>query len=95
MLYTIAVILLVAWLPGFVGIYTIGSFVHVLLVSQSGAFASHELIDLADNFPADGIGAEDHPSDRGSDEQHWRGRKQRVVRQGTPPGAVHRHPTRP
>jgi hypothetical protein len=31
-LYTIAVILLVAWLPGFLGIYTIGSFVHVLLV---------------------------------------------------------------
>ena len=33
MLYTIAVILLVAWLLGFVGIYTIGSFVHVLLVA--------------------------------------------------------------
>jgi hypothetical protein len=32
MLYTIAVILLVAWLLGFVGIYTIGSVVHVLLV---------------------------------------------------------------
>jgi asparagine N-glycosylation enzyme membrane subunit Stt3 len=32
MLYTIAVILLVAWLLGFIGIYTIGSFVHVLLV---------------------------------------------------------------
>ena len=32
MLYTIAVILLVAWLLGIVGIYTIGSFVHVLLV---------------------------------------------------------------
>ena len=32
MLYTIAVILLIAWLLGFVGIYTIGSFVHVLLV---------------------------------------------------------------
>ena len=32
MLYTIAVILLVAWLLGFVGLYTIGSFVHVLLV---------------------------------------------------------------
>jgi Family of unknown function (DUF5670) len=32
MLYTIAVILLVAWLLGFVGIYTIGSFVNVLLV---------------------------------------------------------------
>ncbi len=32
MLYTIAVILLIAWLLGFVGIYTIGSFVHLLLV---------------------------------------------------------------
>jgi uncharacterized membrane protein YtjA (UPF0391 family) len=32
MLYTLAVILLVAWLLGFVGIYTIGSVVHVLLV---------------------------------------------------------------
>ena len=32
MLYTIAVILLVAWLLGFVGIYTVGSFIHVLLV---------------------------------------------------------------
>jgi uncharacterized membrane protein YtjA (UPF0391 family) len=32
MLYTIAVILLIAWLLGFVGIYTIGSLVHELLV---------------------------------------------------------------
>ena len=32
MLYTIAVILLVAWLLGVFGIYTIGAFVHVLLV---------------------------------------------------------------
>ena len=32
MLYTIAVILLVAWSLGFLGIYTIGSGVHVLLV---------------------------------------------------------------
>ena len=33
MLYTIAVILLVVWLLGFVGLYTIGSSVHVLLVA--------------------------------------------------------------
>jgi uncharacterized protein DUF5670 len=33
MLYTIAVILLVAWLLGVIGIYTIGAFVHVLLVA--------------------------------------------------------------
>jgi hypothetical protein len=32
MLYTIAVILLIAWLLGVVGTYTIGSFVHALLV---------------------------------------------------------------
>jgi hypothetical protein len=32
MLMTIAVILLIAWLLGIVGTYTIGSFVHVLLV---------------------------------------------------------------
>jgi len=32
MLYTIAVILLIAWLLGIVGSYTIGAFVHVLLV---------------------------------------------------------------
>ena len=32
MLYTLAVILLVAWLLGIVGTYTIGNFVHVLLV---------------------------------------------------------------
>jgi hypothetical protein len=32
MLYTIAVILLIAWLLGIVGIYTIGVFIHVLLV---------------------------------------------------------------
>jgi hypothetical protein len=32
MLYTLAVILLIAWLLGMVGTYTIGAFVHVLLV---------------------------------------------------------------
>lgn len=32
MLYTIAVVLLIAWLLGFTGMYTIGAFVHVLLV---------------------------------------------------------------
>lgn len=33
MLYTIAVILLIAWLLGIVGTYAIGTFVHVLLVA--------------------------------------------------------------
>jgi hypothetical protein len=32
MLYTLAVILLVAWLLGIVGAYAIGAFVHVLLI---------------------------------------------------------------
>jgi hypothetical protein len=32
MLYTLAVILLIAWLLGVIGSYTIGAFVHVLLV---------------------------------------------------------------
>ena len=32
MLYTLAVILIIAWLLGIVGTYTIGAFVHVLLV---------------------------------------------------------------
>ena len=32
MLYTIAVVLLILWLLGVVGTYTIGAFVHVLLV---------------------------------------------------------------
>jgi hypothetical protein len=32
MLYTIAVVLLIAWLLGIVGTYTMGGLVHVLLV---------------------------------------------------------------
>ena len=32
MLYTIAVVLLVLWLLGFVSSYTIGGFIHILLV---------------------------------------------------------------
>jgi Family of unknown function (DUF5670) len=32
MLYTIAVVLLVLWLLGFVTAYTMGGFIHVLLV---------------------------------------------------------------
>jgi hypothetical protein len=32
MLYTIAVILLILWILGVVGTYTVGAFVHVLLV---------------------------------------------------------------
>jgi hypothetical protein len=32
MLYALAVILLIAWLLGVVGTYTVGAFVHLLLV---------------------------------------------------------------
>ena len=32
MLYTVAIVLLIAWVLGLVGTYTIGAFVHVLLV---------------------------------------------------------------
>lgn len=32
MLYTIAVLLLIAWFLGIVGTYTVGAFVHALLV---------------------------------------------------------------
>lgn len=32
MLYTIAVILLILWLLGFVSAYTMGGFIHILLV---------------------------------------------------------------
>ena len=32
MLLTLAVILLIAWLLGVVGMYTVGAFIHVLLV---------------------------------------------------------------
>ena len=38
MLYTIAVILVIAWLLGIVGTYTIGAFVHVLLVVAVALF---------------------------------------------------------
>jgi hypothetical protein len=33
MLYTIAVVLLILWLLGFVSSYTIGGFIHILLVA--------------------------------------------------------------
>jgi asparagine N-glycosylation enzyme membrane subunit Stt3 len=32
MLFTLAIILLIAWLLGVVGTYTVGAFIHVLLV---------------------------------------------------------------
>jgi hypothetical protein len=37
------------------------------------------LIELTDNFPANGLRAEDHSRDSGSDQQYWRDRKQRVT----------------
>jgi uncharacterized membrane protein YtjA (UPF0391 family) len=38
MLYTIAVILLIAWLLGVSGMYAIGAFVHVLLLIAIAIF---------------------------------------------------------
>ena len=38
MLYTIAVVLLVLWLLGLTGTYTVGAFVHVLLVLAIALF---------------------------------------------------------
>jgi uncharacterized protein DUF5670 len=38
MLYTAAVILLITWLFGIVGSYTMGPFVHVLLAAAIGLF---------------------------------------------------------
>jgi len=32
MLYTIAIVLLIAWFLGIVGAYTVGAFIHALLV---------------------------------------------------------------
>jgi hypothetical protein len=32
MLYTLAVILIIAWLLGFVSDYTLGGFIHILLI---------------------------------------------------------------
>ena len=45
MLYTIAVILLILWLLGFVSGYTIGSFIHVLLVVAIVLFLAGLLSD--------------------------------------------------
>jgi hypothetical protein len=38
MLYTVVVILLIAWLLGMVGAYTIGPFVHLLLIAAMVLF---------------------------------------------------------
>jgi hypothetical protein len=38
MLYTVAVILLIAWVLGFMGIYTIGASVYALLVAAIALF---------------------------------------------------------
>src|SRR4029079_13746813 len=54
-----------------------GSFEKALYGART--LASNEVIELSDNFPADRLGAEDHPRDGGGDEQYWRDRKERVV----------------
>jgi uncharacterized membrane protein len=63
MLYTLAVLLLIAWLLGVVGTYTIGAFVHVLLVialvllvvqllsGRRTVVARPQLLEVADHAP--------------------------------------------
>ena len=41
--------------------------------------AADQVIELAHDFPAHGLGAEDHAPDCGGDEENWRDRKQRVI----------------
>ena len=47
MLYTIAVVLLIAWLLGVVGIYTVGSFIHALLVIALVYVVVNLFVDVA------------------------------------------------
>ena len=54
-----------------------GSFEKTLYGART--LASNEVIELSNNFPADGLGAEHHARDRGCDEQYWRDRKERVI----------------
>lgn len=39
MLYTIGLILIAAWLLGIIGVYTVGTFVHLLLLAGLVLFA--------------------------------------------------------
>ena len=56
MLYTLAVILLIAWLLGIVGTYTIGAFVHVLLVIAIVLFiVGHVVIGTLMSTDAEGV----------------------------------------
>src|SRR4030095_16087476 len=54
-----------------------GSFEKTLYGART--LASNEVIELSNNFPADGLGAEHHARDSGGDEQYRCDRKQRVV----------------
>ena len=54
MLWTIAVLLLILWLLGMVSSYTLGGFIHILLVLASIAV----LIRLISRCQASGIGGE-------------------------------------
>jgi hypothetical protein len=49
---------------------------------RARAFGADELIELACNLAADGVGAEGHTRDGGGDEQYWSDRKQGVVGEG-------------
>jgi len=57
--------------------------------------ASNEVIELSNNFPADGLGAEHHARDSGCDEQYRCDRKTACSRRATRQGGVRRHPTMP
>ena len=72
-----------AMLPTTVATYPSSSLTRSLkkTLHRVRAFAADELIELAHNLPADGLGAEGHARDRGGDEQDGRERKQRVVRE--------------
>ena len=58
-----------------------GQFAGALEKTLYGArtLGSDEMIELSDNFSADGLGAEHHARDSRCDEQNWREREQRVV----------------
>ena len=55
MLYTLAVLLLIAWLLGVVGTYAIGAVAHVLLVDLADAVHGRALERPRDRRVADGI----------------------------------------
>ncbi len=62
---------------------------------RARAFAADELIELAHDFPADGLGAEHHTRDGDGHEQDRRDRKQGVVGERRAEAQSHHRPTKP